>query len=190
MDRPRCPWALGNPLEMAYHDQEWGVPLHDDRRLFEFLVLEGAQAGLRWDTILRKRESYRRAFAEFEPSRVARFTDHDIQHLLLDPGIVRNRLKVASVVNNARCFLRVQADFGTFDDYLWRFTDGKPVRNAFTVMAQLPAHTPQSDAMSKDLRKRGFTFVGTTICYAMMQAVGMVNDHLTSCFRYTECDEA
>ena len=182
----RCPWGEGNPLQQAYHDHEWGVPLHDDRKLYEFLVLEGAQAGLSWDTILRKRENYRLAFDQFDPARVARYTDADIQRLLTNAGIVRNRLKINSAINNARCLLRVQQEFGAFDAYLWRFTDSKPVRNAFATLKQVPASTPQSDAMSKDLRKRGFSFVGSTICYAMMQAIGMVNDHLVTCFRYDQ----
>ncbi len=186
MDLPRCAWALGNPLQMAYHDREWGVPLHDDRGLFEFLVLEGAQAGLSWDTILRKRDHYRLAFDRFDPARVAHYTEQDVQRLLADTGIVRNRLKINSAVNNARCFLRVREEFGTFDAYLWTFVEGRPVRNAYTTLSQIPARTPQSDALSKDLRRRGFSFVGSTICYALMQAVGMVNDHLTSCFRYEQ----
>ena len=182
----RCPWGEGNPLERAYHDLEWGTPVHDDHKLFEFLVLEGAQAGLSWDTILRKRENYRQAFSQFDPARVAQYMEADTQRLLADAGIVRNRLKIASAINNARCFLKVQQEFGTFDAYFWQFTGGNPLRNAFTVMSEIPAHTAESDAMSKDLRKRGFNFVGTTICYAMMQAVGMVNDHLITCFRHDQ----
>jgi DNA-3-methyladenine glycosylase I len=177
---------LGNPLQLAYHDQEWGVPLHDDRKLFEFLVLEGAQAGLSWDTILRKRDNYRKAFDHFDPARVARYTERDVARLLENPGIVRNRLKITSAVNNARRLLAVQEEFGTFDRYIWQYTGGQPVRNKFATVSQIPASTPQSDAMSKDLRKRGFSFVGSTICYALMQSVGMVNDHLTTCFRYEQ----
>jgi DNA-3-methyladenine glycosylase I len=182
----RCPWGEGNPLERAYHDQEWGTPVHDDRKLYEFLVLEGAQAGLSWDTILRKRENYRRAFDQFDPTRVAQYNDADVGRLLSDAGIVRNRLKIASAVNNARCFLRVQQEFGTFDAYLWQFTGGKTLTNNFTKLSEIPARTALSDALSKDLRKRGFNFIGSTICYAMMQAVGMVNDHLVTCFRHDQ----
>jgi DNA-3-methyladenine glycosylase I len=182
--RNRCQWAAnGSPNYVAYHDQEWGVPLHDDRRLFEFLVLEGAQAGLSWSTILNKREGYRKAFAGFDPQKVARFTPARIEKLLLDPGIVRNRLKVESAVTNARAFLGVQKEFGSFDAYIWQFTDGKPIQNAWKSMKQVPASTPESDAMSKDLKKRGFRFVGSTILYAHMQATGMVNDHTLDCFR-------
>jgi DNA-3-methyladenine glycosylase I len=185
--RNRCQWAAnGSPNYVAYHDQEWGVPLHDDRRLFEFLVLEGAQAGLSWSTILNKREGYRKAFAGFDPQKVARFTPARIEKLLLDPGIVRNRLKVESAVTNARAFLGVQKEFGSFDAYIWQFTDGKPIQNAWKSMKQVPASTPESDAMSKDLKKRGFRFVGSTILYAHMQATGMVNDHTTDCFRWKE----
>ena len=182
----RCPWGEGNPLERAYHDLEWGSPVHDDRKLYEFLVLEGAQAGLSWDTILRKRENYRQAFDQFDPVRVAQYAEADVQRLLADAGIVRNRLKIASAINNARCFLRVQQEFGTFDAYLWQFTGGKPITNVFASMSQVPARTAESDAMSKDLRRRGFNFVGSTICYAMMQAIGMVNDHLITCFRHSQ----
>jgi DNA-3-methyladenine glycosylase I len=182
-DRPRCPWAR-NELALLYHDQEWGVPVHDDRRLFEFLVLEGAQAGLSWDTILRKRENYRKAFALFDPKLVARFDQRKIGQLLEDPGIVRNRLKIVSAVQNAQALMKVAAEFGSFDRYLWQFVGGKPRLNAWKESRQVPARTPQSDTMSKDLRCRGFKFVGSTICYAFMQAVGMVNDHLISCFRY------
>jgi DNA-3-methyladenine glycosylase I len=182
-DRPRCPWAR-NELAILYHDQEWGVPVHDDHRLFEFLVLEGAQAGLSWDTILRKRENYRKAFARFDPKLVARFDQRKIRQLLEDPGIVRNRLKIVSVVQNAQALLKVADEFGSFDRYLWQFVGGKPRLNAWKASRQVPARTPQSDTMSKDLRSRGFKFVGSTICYAFMQAVGLVNDHLISCFRY------
>ena len=181
----RCAWAKSE-LMCAYHDHEWGVPRHDDRVLFEFLVLEGAQAGLSWETILRKRENYRAAFAGFDPAAVARFTADDERRLLADPGIVRNRLKVSSAVTNARAFLAVQGEFGSFDTYVWRFVGGKPVRNARASLADVPARTGESDAMSKDLLKRGFRFVGSTICYAYMQAVGMVNDHEVGCFRYRQ----
>jgi DNA-3-methyladenine glycosylase I len=171
---------------MAYHDHEWGVPVHDDRTLFEFLVLEGAQAGLSWSTILAKRGNYRRAFADFDAVRVARFTPARIDRLLNDPGIVRNRLKVESAVRNAQAFLRAQDEFGSFAGCVWRFVDGRPVQNAWRSMQQVPASTPVSDALSKDLKKRGFNFVGSTICYAFMQAVGMVNDHLADCYRWRE----
>jgi len=182
----RCGWArLENPLYLAYHDSEWGVPSHDDRHLFEMLVLEGAQAGLSWETILNKRAAYRRAFDGFDPRRVARYDAKKMHALLGDPGIVRNRLKIAAAVTNARAFLAVQEEFGTFDRYLWAFVDGKPIRNRWRSLRQIPASTPVSDALSKDLRRRGFKFVGSTICYAMMQAVGLVNDHVVGCFRYT-----
>jgi DNA-3-methyladenine glycosylase I len=182
----RCAWAGNDPLYLAYHDLEWGVPLHDDRRLFEFLTLEGAQAGLSWLTILRKREAYRTAFAGFDPEVVARFGEGEYLRLLADAGIVRNRLKIQSTVQNARLFLALQEEFGSFDAYLWRFVDGAPVQNAWRTLAEVPASTPVSDALSRDLKKRGFRFVGTTICYALMQAVGMVNDHTTDCFRWRE----
>lgn len=178
----RCDWPK-NELAIAYHDREWGVPAHDESVLFEFLTLEGAQAGLSWDTILRKRERYRAVFAQFEPARVARFTKKRCERILTDPGIVRNRAKVFGTVANARAFLRVQEEFGSFDAYVWRFVDGVPVRKARRSSREVPASTPLSDALSKDLRKRGFTFVGTTICYSFMQAVGLVDDHLVSCFR-------
>ena len=181
----RCAWAR-NPLAIRYHDEEWGVPQHDDRRLFEFLILEGAQAGLSWDTILRKRENYRAAFDHFDPGRVARYDRRKIQSLLRDDGIIRNRLKIASAVQNAKAFLRVQEEFGSFDRYIWQFVDGKPKVNLRRSTRKVPARTPDSDAMSKDLKKRGFHFVGSTICYAFMQAVGMVNDHLVECFRYSQ----
>jgi DNA-3-methyladenine glycosylase I len=181
----RCTWPQ-TELDIAYHDTEWGVPVHDDRVLFEFLTLEGAQAGLSWSTILKKRANYRRAFADFDPARVARFTAARVDRLLDDPGIVRNRLKVNSTVSNARAFLAVQDEFGSFDEYVWRFVDGRPRNNRWDSLSQIAPRTPQSDALSKDLQKRGFRFVGSTICYAFMQAVGMVNDHLTSCFRYEE----
>jgi len=180
----RCPWCEINELEVAYHDQEWGVPVHDDRRWFEFLILEGAQAGLSWDTILKKRENYRRAFAAFDPKKVARFGGRKRAALMKNPGIVRNRLKIESAVTNAKAFLAVQREFGSFDRYIWQFTGGKPKRNRWRGMRQVPAATPESDAMSKDLKKRGFRFVGSTICYAFMQATGMVDDHLVTCFRH------
>lgn len=181
----RCSWAR-NELSIRYHDREWGVPQHDDHCLFEFLILEGAQAGLSWDTILRKRENYRRAFAGFNPARVAAFNQRTQQKLMQDEGIVRNRLKIASAVENAKLFLKVQQEFGSFDRFIWQFVGGKPIQNRRRALSQLPARTPDSDAMSRELSKRGFRFVGSTICYAFMQAVGMVNDHLVSCFRYTQ----
>ncbi len=179
----RCAWAT-NELLIRYHDEEWGVPVHDDRTLFEFLVLEGAQAGLSWNTILNKRENYRRAFSGFDPQRVARYDRRKVAQLLRDPGIVRNRLKVASAIANAKAFLLVQKEFGSFDRYIWQFVDGRPRRNSPKSLNQLPARTLESDAVSKDLKRRGFNFVGSTICYAFMQAVGMVNDHVVDCFRY------
>lgn len=179
----RCPWAR-TPLGIAYHDAEWGVPVHDDRVLFEFLVLEGAQAGLSWETILRKRDAYRAAFHEFDPAAVARFTPARVNRLLADPGIVRNRLKVESAVTNARALLDVQEALGSFDAYLWRFVDGEPIVNRRRSPREVPARTERSDALSRDLKQRGFRFVGSTICYAFMQAVGLVNDHLVTCFRY------
>jgi DNA-3-methyladenine glycosylase I len=183
----RCPWcensSLGK-LYLDYHDNEWGVPVHDDRTLFELLILEGAQAGLSWSTILAKRETYRKAFADFVPARVAQFPERKMAALLLDPGIVRNRLKVESAVVNARAFLAVQREFGSFDTYIWSHVGGKPRRNRWKSMSEVPASTPQSDAMSKSLKARGFKFVGSTICYAFMQATGMVNDHLINCFRH------
>jgi DNA-3-methyladenine glycosylase I len=182
-NRTRCAWANGE-LMVRYHDEEWGVPVHDERTLFEFLILEGAQAGLSWNTILNKRENYRKAFAGFDPRRVARFDRRKIERLLRDPGIVRNKLKVASAVGNAKAFLNVQKEFGSFDRYIWQFVGGQPQVNSPKSMKQVPARTPESDAMSKDLKKRGFKFVGSTICYAFMQAVGMVNDHVVDCFRY------
>jgi DNA-3-methyladenine glycosylase I len=179
----RCPWA-SNDLSIRYHDEEWGVPAHDDRTLFEFLVLEGAQAGLSWNTILNKRDNYRKAFDGFDPARVARYDRRKLDRLLRDPGIVRNKLKVASAVGNAKAFLGVQKEFGSFDAYIWQFVGGKPRVNSPKSMKQVPASTPESDAMSKDLKKRGFNFVGSTICYSFMQAVGLVNDHVVDCFRY------
>jgi DNA-3-methyladenine glycosylase I len=182
----RCPWSLGTPLMREYHDLEWGVPLHDDRQLFELLVLEAAQAGLSWSTILNKRLAYRAAFHEFEPARVARYDDEDLARLLGNVGIVRNRRKIAATIENARAFLQVQAEFGSFDSYLWAFVGGTPLRHEFASLADLPAKTPESEAMSKDLIKRGFHFVGPTICYAFMQSAGLVNDHLVTCFRYDQ----
>ena len=182
----RCDWSTSDPIYMQYHDTEWGVPVHDDRKIFEFLVLEGAQAGLSWLTVLKKRENYRKAFGNFDPSVVARFGEGRINSLLGDSGIIRNRLKIMSAVGNARAFLEVQEEFGSFDSYIWRFVKGKAIRNSWEALKQIPARSRESDAMSKDLKRRGFRFVGTTICYAHMQATGMVNDHLTSCFRYAE----
>ncbi|MCH7978209.1 MAG: DNA-3-methyladenine glycosylase I [Acidobacteria bacterium] len=182
--RIRCGWVTDDPLYIAYHDREWGVPVHDDRVLFEFLLLEGAQAGLSWLTILRKRENYRRAFARFDVRKIARFDRAKVSRLLADPGIVRNKLKVAAATGNAQAFLKVQEEFGSFDAYIWRFAGGKPKKNAWKSLRAIPAKTPESDAMSKDLARRGFKFVGSTICYAFMQAVGMVNDHTVDCFRY------
>ena len=181
----RCAWAK-NDLAILYHDCEWGVPQHDDRVLFEFLVLEGAQAGLSWDTILRKRANYRAAFDDFDPKKISAYGQRKIDSLMRNEGIVRNRLKLASVVKNAKAFLEVQSEFGSFDKYVWQFVGGEPLANAWTNLKQVPSRTAESDAMSKDLKKRGFTFVGSTICYAFMQAIGMVNDHLVTCFRYRQ----
>jgi DNA-3-methyladenine glycosylase I len=180
----RCEWAGSDEMYIAYHDLEWGVPLHDERRLFEMLILEGAQAGLSWRTILNKRENYRVAFDGFDPQKVSAYADADLERLLKNPGIVRNRLKVQSAVKNARGVLEIQEQFGSFDAFLWRYVDGQPIQNAWHTMAELPANTELSDRLSKDLKKRGFSFVGSTICYAFMQAVGMVNDHVVDCFRY------
>jgi DNA-3-methyladenine glycosylase I len=181
----RCAWVpTGDPLYLAYHDDEWGVPVHDDRLLFEFLILEGFQAGLSWRTILYKRDNFRRAFDDFDPVKIAGYDDEKIGLLLSDAGIVRNKAKVHAAITNARLFLAVKQEFGTFDSYIWQFTGGKTLKNAWTSLAELPARTPESDAMSKDLLKRGFRFVGSTICYAHMQATGMVNDHTVDCFRY------
>ncbi len=180
----RCPWCEGNALQIAYHDREWGVPVQDDRRFFEFLILEGAQAGLSWDNILKKRANYRRAFARFDTKKVARFSAAKRATLMKDPGIVRNRLKIESTVTNAAAFLAVQREFGSFDRYIWQFVGGKPIVGNRRAHKQVPASTPESDAMSKDLKQRGFRFVGSTICYAFMQATGLVNDHLVTCFRY------
>ncbi|MFP6596789.1 MAG: DNA-3-methyladenine glycosylase I [Candidatus Hydrogenedentota bacterium] len=182
----RCEWCGSDPLYVEYHDKEWGVPVHDDRLLFEFIILEGAQAGLSWITILKKREGYRKAFAGFDVQKVARFTEARLEKLLLNPAIVRNRLKVKSAVTNAQAFLKVQEEFGSFDKYIWRFVDGKPLVNKFKSMKDIPAKTDISDKMSKDLKERGFKFVGSTICYAHMQATGMVNDHAVDCFRYNQ----
>jgi DNA-3-methyladenine glycosylase I len=182
---PRCGWAKTDIYE-TYHDTEWGVPLHDDRLLFEFLVLEGAQAGLSWLTILRKRDAYRKAFHQFDPQKVARYTARDVARLMKDEGIVRNKLKIASAIQNAKAFLKVQEEFGSFDAYIWRFVDGKPIQNRWHSLKQVPARTPLSDAISKDLKQRGFNFVGSTIIYAHMQATGMVNDHLVDCPRHAD----
>ena len=184
--KTRCDWGRSSDLMQAYHDEEWGVPLHDDRALFEFLILEGAQAGLSWQTVLNKRDNYREAFDNFDPAKVARYTAKRVEKLLANPGIIRNRLKVESSVSNAKAFLAVQREFGSFDAYVWQFVGGKPKKNSFKSMSKLPATTTESDAFSKDLKQRGFRFVGSTICYAFMQAVGMVNDHTTTCFRYEQ----
>ena len=182
----RCGWVGTNPLMMNYHDSEWGLPVHDDRQHFEFLVLEAAQAGLSWSIVLNKREGYRRAFSDFDPEKVARYTGKRIEKLILDPGIIRNRMKIEAAIKNARQFLKVQEDFGSFDAYCWKFVDGRPKVNRWKTMRQIPATSPESDAFSKDLKRRGFSFVGPTVIYAHMQAVGMVNDHLVDCFRYRE----
>ena len=187
--KARCPWAR-TELYVQYHDAEWGVPVHDDRLLFEFLILEGAQAGLSWETILKKRENYRRAFDNFDPAIVARYGQKKRKGLLADTGIVRNRLKIEAAIQNAKAFLAVQDDIGTFDEYIWGFVSSEPKQNAWRSNKEVLAKTPESDAMSKDLKQRGFTFVGSTICYAFMQAVGMVNDHLVDCFRYGELRKA
>jgi DNA-3-methyladenine glycosylase I len=184
----RCSWGKSEP-SVTYHDTEWGVPLHDDRRLFEFLVLEGAQAGLSWETILKKRDNYRKAFNRFDARKIAKYDDREIDRLLSDSGIVRNRLKIAAAIQNAKSFLAVQKEFGTFDAYIWQFVGGKPKVNRVRSPQEVPVETPESQAMSKDLIRRGFKFVGPTICYAFMQAVGMVNDHLTTCFRYKEINK-
>jgi DNA-3-methyladenine glycosylase I len=191
MVKKRCGWVgESNPLLLEYHDREWGVPVHDDRKHFEFLVLEGAQAGLSWSVVLNKREGYRRAFSEFDPNKVARYTDKRIQKLLLDPGIIRNRQKIEAAVRNARAFLAVQEEFSSFDAYAWRFVGGEPRVNSWKVMKQIPTTSTESDAFSKDLKQHGFSFVGSTVIYAHMQAVGMVNDHLIDCFRYWEVAKA
>src|SRR6267142_639239 len=182
---PRCPWAITEP-NITYHDQEWGVPVHDDRVLFEFLILEGAQAGLSWSTILKKRENYRKAFDGFRAERIARYGARDVRRLLGDAGIVRNRLKIAATIQNAKAFLAVRKEFGSFDAYLWSFVGGKPIQNRWRTMGKVPARTPESDAMSRDLLRRGFKFAGSASCNALMQAVGMVNDHLVTCPRHAE----
>ena len=182
----KCTWALASAHEEHYHDHEWGVPVHDDGLLFEFLILEGAQAGLSWSTVLKKREGYRKAFDNFDPEIVARYDENKITALIGNPEIIRNRLKIAAAVTNAQAFLNVQQAFGSFDEYIWQFVDGKPIPNTWRTSKQIPVTTPESDAMSKDLKKRGFKFVGSTICYAHMQATGMVNDHLVDCFRHRE----
>ena len=184
--KERCAWAGDDPLYIAYHDREWGVPSHDDRHLFEMLILEGAQAGLSWITILRKRENYRCAFANWNAEKIARFGKKDFTRLMADAGIVRNRLKISAAIDNAKFFLKVRDEFGCFDKYIWQFAGGAPMRNKRRAMRDVPASTGESDAMSRDLKQRGFRFVGTTICYAFMQAVGMVNDHVTTCFRHAE----
>ena len=189
-NRKRCTWPSDDPLMIAYHDTEWGVPLHDDRKLYEFLVLDGAQAGLSWSTVLKKRENYRKAFRGFDPEIVARFTARDVERLLKDPGIIRNRLKIESAITNARSFLDVRREFGSFDAYIWQFTGGATIQHRCRRLADIPATSRESDAMSKDLKKRGFSFVGSTICYAFMQAAGMVNDHLVTCFRYQEVQKS
>lgn len=184
--KKRCDWSTSDPLYMAYHDREWGVPTHDDRRLFEFLILEGAQAGLSWLTILKKREDYRLAFDGFDPRKVAQYDTTRIQELMNNPGIVRNRSKLEAAVSNARAFLEIRREYGSFDSYIWQFVGGRPIKNTWRSVADIPTRTKESDAMSRDLKRRGFRFVGPTICYAFMQAVGMVNDHTVDCFRYQE----
>jgi DNA-3-methyladenine glycosylase I len=182
----RCDWANRSELEQSYHDDEWGMEIHDDRTLFEFLVLEGAQAGLSWSTILRKREGYRKAFDNFDARKISKYSENAVSRLLTNSGIIRNRLKINAAITNARAFLQVQREFGSFDSYIWQFVNGSTIQNSWRKMTDIPSSTPESDAMSKDLMKRGFKFVGTTICYAFMQAVGMVNDHVVDCFRYRE----
>jgi DNA-3-methyladenine glycosylase I len=184
----RCDWANGGDLEQSYHDREWGVEIHDDRTLFEFLVLEGAQAGLSWSTILRKREGYRSAFDQFDARKISKYSENTVSRLLTNPEIIRNRLKINAAITNARAFLQVQKEFGSFDSYIWQFVDGKPIRNSWRKMTDIPSSTPEAVAMSKNLKKRGFKFIGPTICYAFMQAVGMVNDHVVDCFRYKEIE--
>ena len=186
MTKKRCEWAGSDPLYVEYHDNEWGIPQHDDRKLFEMLILEGAQAGLSWITILKKRENYRKAFDNFNAEKVAKYDDRKFQQLMANEGIVRNRLKINATIENAKAFLRVQKEFGTFDTFIWQFVDSQPEKNAFKTLSQIPAKTEESEKMSKELRKRGFRFVGPTICYAFMQAVGMVNDHTVDCFRFSE----
>ncbi len=184
--KKRCAWVPDDPLYRDYHDLEWGVPVHDDRLLFEFLILEGAQAGLSWATVLKKRDNYRRAFDNFDARKIAKYDNRKIAKRLSDPGIIRNRLKIHAAVQNARAFLQIQKNFGSFDGYIWQFTGGQPIVNSWHTIKEVPAQTPESDTMSKDLKKRGFNFVGATICYAFMQAVGMVNDHTMDCFRHGE----
>lgn len=187
--KKRCPWvSLKDPVMLAYHDEEWGVPVHDDRKTFEFLVLEGAQAGLSWSTVLHKRENYRRAFADFDPEKVAAFDARKVKRLLENPGIIRNRRKVEAAISNARAFLEVRDEYGDFDSYVWSFVGGEPIRNAWKSLSQIPVTSPEAKSMSADLVRRGFKFVGPTICYSHMQAVGMVNDHLVGCFRYSEVE--
>ena len=182
----RCAWGTNNPLMIKYHDEEWGVPVHDDRKLFEFLVLDGFQAGVSWSIVLNKQKNFRKAFHNFNARRIAKFTAKDVRRLLADPGIIRNRLKIQAAINNAQRFLEIQKEFGSFDKYIWQFVGGKPKKNKFKTIRQIPATSKESDAMSKDLKERGFKFVGSTICYAFMQASGMVNDHTTDCFRYNQ----
>lgn len=187
--RNRCQWTSNNPLMIEYHDKEWGVPVYDDSKLFEFLVLEGAQAGLTWETVLKKRENYRKALHNFDPKRISQYTEKDIKRLLADPGIIRNRLKIEAAIINARRFIEVQKEFGSFGKYIRQFVGGKPIQNGRKSIKDIPSTTKESDAMSKDLKKRGFKFIGPTICYTFMQAVGLVNDHTIDCFRYTELSE-
>jgi DNA-3-methyladenine glycosylase I len=185
-EKNRCPWSGTEPVYIKYHDEEWGVPAHDDRHLFEMLILEGAQAGLSWITVLKKRENYRNAFDNFDAKKIAKYNDKKVEALMKNEGIIRNRLKINAAIINAKAFLDVQKEFGSFDKYIWQFTNHRTITNSFRAMKDVPARTPESDAMSKDLLKRGFKFVGSTICYAYMQATGMVNDHLTNCFRYRQ----
>lgn len=184
--KTRCGWSTNDPLYIDYHDEEWGVPVHDDQKLFEMLILEGAQAGLSWITILRKRENYRKAFNNFDAKKIVKYDSEKVKALLQNEGIVRNRLKIAATIQNAKCYLEVQKEFGSFDKYIWQFVGGKTIKNEWKMLKEIPAKTDESDAMSKDLKKRGFKFVGSTICYAFMQAVGMVNDHTVDCFRHTK----
>ncbi len=186
----RCPWPGDNQLMIVYHDTEWGVPLHDDRKLFEFIVLDGAQAGLAWQTIINKREGYRKAFNDFDAEKIAQYTENEVERLMNDSGIVRHRLKINGTISNAQKFLEIQEKHGSFDGYIWKFTDGETIQNRFRTLSEVPATTKESDAMSKELKKFGFKFVGSTICYAFMQAAGMVNDHLVDCFRYDEVTRA
>jgi len=186
MNTHRCPWPGNNPLMIAYHDEEWGVPLHDDQKIFEFMILDAFQAGLSWQTIINKRENFRNAFSGFDVNLIAQYNENDFERLMNDAGIIRNKAKIRATIGNAMAFIEVQKEFGTFDRYIWQFTGGKSILNQWEMLSELPAKTPVSDAMSKDLLKRGFKFVGSTICYAFMQAAGMVNDHLVSCYRYHE----